>query len=160
MPKERVNWGAYTPLKARLRREEIALLKNAKLSKEAREMQAEDMVMGELNIRLKKWTRGEATEQQETHKELRILVSRMKRERLQGGIPKSETIIKYAGAFKKAIANDRHIIEIIQGLKHEKSLLAEWEASKLRKQYMRDIENLRDELGKVEKDIRRRQDRK
>jgi len=157
MPKQPVKWGTYTPLKARLRKEELALLKNPNSSRETKEMQAKDMVMGELGIRLKKWTRGEAREQQEAHSDIMALLSRMKRERAQGGIPKLETIIKYAGALKKAIANDRHIIEIIQGLKHEKKLLAEWEASKLIKQYREDIGIGIDELAKVEKDIRKMQ---
>ncbi len=157
MPK--AHWGTYTPLKARLRKEELAMMTNPGFPREAgaREMYAKDMVMGRLNIMRELWRRGEAAEQKEADKELRLMVSRMKRERVQERIPETKTLERYSAALKKAIANDRHAIEIVRSLQHEKSKIAEWEASGFIKKYREDIENLKDELAKVEKDIRKRQ---
>lgn len=146
--KNLLHWGAYTGQKYRMRKAAIALLKNAKLPGEALERQARDLVLSKLVSELRGLKSGKSLRLIEVHNDLMVLQHRMKRE----GVTLI-TAKKYADALKRAIANDKHALEVVRGLKH---YMAERDLLLFTECYKKDIESLGNELAKVESDIRKR----
>ena len=147
--KRLVAWGTYTPLKAEMRKGVVAELleKGTGIKGKSAEKFAKKAVMRKLHLQLMEIFRGQSMKQIEVNNDIRVLQHRMKH-----GDASLGTSQKYANALERAIANDRRALEVVYGLRHEIDVVAEKRFIKI---YRKDIENLGNELAKIENYIRR-----